>query len=276
MSDRRLTPANARVAHVSLGPAMAGQRMLVQGERALVTVPVADLLAGPAGPRDRQLLMGARVLVLERHSGHAFVRADRDGYCGYVAMTALGADGEPTHWVSAPATHLYSGPGIKTPETALLSLGARLQVTGTEGALSRTVDGRYVPTTHLRALGDWARDPAGVAESLIGTPYLWGGNSRSGIDCSGLVQAAHHACGIDCPGDSDMQEDSLGQPVESEGPYRRGDLFFWRGHVAMAVDSDRLIHANGFRMAVTYEGIADCVARILRQESLPLRRVRRL
>ena len=121
------------------------------------------------------------------------------------------------------------------------------------------VAGGFVPWPHLRAVGDWLDDPVAVAEGLLGTPYLWGGNSRAGIDCSGLMQVAFAACGVTLPGDSDLQE-AVG--AEVQGALRRGDLVFWKGHVALVVDEARLIHANGFTMSVAYEDTAACIARI--------------
>lgn len=275
MTDRRLTPANDRVAHVSLRGHVAAERF-TEGEPARVTAPLADLLAKPRGPRDRQVLYGETVLVLDRHRGHAFVRADKDHYCGYVAEKALGEARDATHWVAAPATHLYPEPTLRSREVAALSLGARLTITAEFPRFCETADGLYVPRPHLRAVGDWSDDPAGVAESLLGTPYLWGGNSRAGIDCSGLVQAALTAAGFACPGDSDLQRAALGSDLPPGEPYRRGDLFFWKGHVAMAVSHERLIHANGFHMAVGYEDIAACFARIDAQGEGPLLAVKRL
>ena len=269
MSDRRLTPANGRVAHVSLKGVVAAERY-VAGEPARIAVALADLLARPGGPRDRQVLMGERVTVLDRGEGFAFVQAAKDGYCGWLAETALGTDRDATHWVAAPATHLYGEPSLKTPEVALLTMGARLTVIAEHPRFMETADGLFVPRPHLRALGDWATDPAAVAENFLGTPYLWGGNSRSGIDCSGLVQAALLACAIPCPGDSDMQEREAGSALPAGTPARRGDLFFWKGHVAMAVSADRLIHANGFHMAVGHEGIAEAIARIDAQGEGPV------
>lgn len=261
MTDRRLTPANGRVAHVTLKGLVAAERF-VEGDWSRITAPVGDLLVRPGGPRDRQVLMGERVLVLDREAGFAFVRAERDGYCGYLRDDVLDGDRAATHWVAAPATHLYAAPDLKTPEVAGLSLGARLTVAAEHGRFMKTVEGLFVPAPHVKRIGHWESDPVSVAERFLGTPYLWGGNTRSGIDCSGLVQVAHLACGHFCPGDSDMQERSVGLPVpEGETP-RRGDLYFWRGHVALAVSTDRLIHANGFHMAVGYEGIAEAVARI--------------
>lgn len=260
ISDRRLLPFNGRVAHVSLRGKVTAESY-VEGSPARVVQPVADLLAAPGGARDRQLLWGEGVIVLDRADGHAFVRSDRDGYCGHVAESALGPAWRPTHWVSAPATHLYPAPDMKQREVACISLGARLQITGREGGFARCSDGLFVPAQHLREIGDWAEDPVRVAEALVGTPYLWGGNSRQGIDCSGLVQAALTACGIACPGDSDQQQ-ALGEALPDDAPLARGDLIFWKGHVAMAVSGTVLIHANAHRMAVTHEGIDEAIARI--------------
>jgi cell wall-associated NlpC family hydrolase len=261
MTDRRLTPANGRVAHLSLQGLVEADHF-VAGEAARVAAPLADLLAAPGGARDRQVLRGDRVLVLERAGGFAFLRAEKDGYCGYVAEAALGPDAEVTHWVSAPATHVYSAPDIKRPETARLTLGATVRVVEQPGQFAELAGGGFVFAGHLARIGDWAKDPVGVAESLSGTPYLWGGNSRDGLDCSGLVQAAFLACGLDCPGDSDMQEAAFPPRPAGDESVRRGDLIFWKGHVALVVDDKHMIHANAHHMAVTGEDISGAIARI--------------
>lgn len=262
MTDRRLTPANGRVALASLRGQVTADRF-VDGELATVVVPLADLLAAPDGARDRQLLFGDHVLILERRDGHAFLKSGKDGYCGYVAENALGPAAIPTHWVSAPATHLYPAANMKLRETAALSFGARLSVLAEHERFFETAQG-FVPRPHLRAIDETFRDPAEVAALFLGTPYLWGGNSRSGIDCSGLVQAALLACGIPCPGDSDMQA-AQGRALAGPDALRRGDLIFWRGHVAMALDESRIIHANAHAMAVTIEGTEAAMSRIAAQ-----------
>lgn len=273
MSDRRLTPANGHVAHVSLRGRVEADEF-VEGEAAAVAVPLADLLKEPGGARDRQLLMGDAVTVLERRGGHAFLQSAKDGYCGYVAEAALGPAIVPTHWVVAPASHIYPVADMKRRETAGLSFGSRLRVVAETDRFFQTTAG-FVPRPHLRQLNDIFGDPAEVAEMFLGTPYLWGGNSRAGIDCSGLVQAALLACGIPCPGDSDMQQ-VLGHPVSNVADLRRGDLLFWKGHVAMALDETRMIHANAYRMAVTVEGITDAIARIDAQGDGPPTALRRV
>lgn len=274
MSDRRITPANGRVAHVSLKGAVEGVR-LVAGERASVAAALADLLAAPGGARDRQLLMGDAVLVLDRVDGFAFLQSEKDGYCGYVAEAALGAAVAATHWVCAPASHLYPAADMKQREAAALSFGARIAVIAEHARFLETDRGQFVPRAHLCPTGTVMQDPAAVAEMFLGTPYLWGGNSRAGIDCSGLVQAALLACGIACPGDSDLQQ-AIGGAGTGRSALGRGDLIFWRGHVAMALDGDRLIHANAFRMAVTVEAIDAAIARIAAQGDGPPTAFRRV
>jgi cell wall-associated NlpC family hydrolase len=256
--DRRVKPFSGRVAHVSLKGELIAT--FTEGQAAQVTVPLANLYDRPGGGRDRQLLLGAGVTVIDRDQGHVFVQSARDGYCGWLAETAVGRGPDPTHWVVAPSTHLYTEPVVQAPEIAGISLGSRVAVTGAWGAWANTPHG-YVPIAHLRPLEQWAPDHVTVAESLLGTPYLWGGNSRFGIDCSGLVQVAMHACGHDCPGDSDMQM-ALGRALAPEDKLQRGDLIFWKGHVALVVNPDVLIHANGSTMSVAYEGIREAVNRI--------------
>ena len=275
MTDRRTTPANARVAHVSLRGVVEAPAY-VTGDWVRVTGAVVDLMTAPrGGKRDRQVIYGERVLVLERRNRMAFAQTELSGFCGYIPEKFLGPDLLPTHWVSAPATHLYPAPSLTSPASMGLTLGSRLTITHNHPRFLETADGLFVPRKHLRTIGDWSLDAAGVAEQLLGTPYFWGGNSRSGIDCSGLVQMALNACGLFCPGDADLQMATLGHDVASL-PYQRGDLFFWKGHVAIAVGHDWLIHANGFYAAVTFEPIQDCIARIDAQGEGPLLAVRRL
>jgi cell wall-associated NlpC family hydrolase len=272
--DRRLTPANGRVAAARLVGQVAAERF-VEGSPATLAVPLADLLAAPGGARDRQLLWGEAVTVYEEREGWAFVEAARDGYVGYLPAPVLGPPVAATHIVAVPATHLYPAPDLKRHELAHLSFGARLRVVSAQGAFFETAEGAFVPKPHLRPANRPFEDPATVAQLHFGTPYLWGGNSILGIDCSGLVQAALLACAIPCPGDSDLQAAALGRPLPDDAPLARGDVLFWRGHAALAVDGETLIHANAHHMAVAYEGIAEAIARIEAQGGGPVTARRR-
>lgn len=262
MTDRRITPANERVAHVSLRGSVEADEF-TEGHRALVTRPVADLRSSPGGARDRQLLFGDAVTVLESRGGWSFVQSERDGYVGYVADAMLASSGpEPTHFVGTPATHAYRDADIKSPDLLRVPFGARLSVTAELKRFWETPQG-YVPKSHLRPLDRPFSDPVTVAQMHFGTPYLWGGNSTLGIDCSGLVQAGWLACGLPCPGDSDLQSAAVGASFEDDP--RRGDLFFWAGHVGVMVDGETMIHANAHHMAVAYEPLETAILRIRAQ-----------
>lgn len=269
--DPRLHPATGRIAHASLKGRT--DLPLTAGEEMALVRPLTDLLASPGGGRERQLVLGEGFTVVDHAAGHAFGFATKDGYCGWLPEAALGPSPRATHWVATPGTHLYEGPRVQRPDLAALPMGARVEVSATAGAWAETPSG-YIPLAHLMALGQHHDDPVTVAEMFLHTPYLWGGNSRAGLDCSGLVQVAFHACGLDCPGDSDLQE-GLGTEIPPEAPLRRGDLVFWRGHVAMVVDAARMIHANGHTMSVAYEAIAQGTARIVAQGGGPVTRRRR-
>ncbi|HMO08493.1 MAG TPA: NlpC/P60 family protein [Paracoccaceae bacterium] len=256
-TDRRLTPATDRIAHVAL-QGMIEAPAWTEGEPAEVARPLADLRASPGGARDRQLLLGDAFLVIDRRDGNAFGMALKDGYCGWVVSAALGAPTSPGHWVAGLGSHLYPEPRVQAEATGSLTLGTRLRVLGQQGDFARTPHG-WVPAAHLRPLGSWHADPAEVAGLFLGVPYLWGGNTRDGLDCSGLVQVAMLACGRACPGDSDLQRAAF---AAAEGGVQRGDLLFWPGHVAMALDGETIIHANGHHMAVVAEPLAEAVSRI--------------
>lgn len=237
--------------------------------------PVVDLLRQPGGPRERQLIWGERVTSADEKDGWAQITAIKDGYTGYVPIAALAAAAKATHWISAAATHVYAQPDFKSSDLHSLSFGSRIQVVSRGERFSGTPEG-FIPTPHLLPIGVMLNDPVTVAELFLGTPYLWGGNSQFGIDCSGLVQAALLACGIPCPGDSGPQEMVLGTAQPEGTPYLRGDLLFWKGHVALVRDTNTLIHANAFHMAVALEPLHSAIDRIQAQGDGPVTSHRRL
>lgn len=269
--DRRLTASNGRVAASHLQGRVEAD-VFVEGAGAQVIVPLTDICKSPDGPRDRQRLLGAVVTVFEDRNGWSFVQAD-DGYVGYVRSTDLGRKAAPTHRVATFGTHAYTEPDFKAPAQVALPFDARLHVVDERPKFFETDQG-FVPKKHLRPLDRPFSDPVTLAQLHFQTPYLWGGNSTRGIDCSGLVQAAFTGCDIACPGDSDMQLDRFGAQVS--GPYERGDLLFWKGHVGMMVDRDVMIHANAHHMAVAYEPITAAITRIAAQGDGPVLAHKRL
>ncbi len=280
MTDRRRLHTNGRVAHAALLGKVEADRY-VEGEDRQVICSVTPLLREPEGPKDRELVFGEEVCLLEEQDGYVFGYALRDGYAGYVASAALARPNRPaTHVVKSRMTYALIEPDFKCGgEPVLLSLGARVSIVGADEKWAEiTTSGSplYSPANHLRPLNKPEFDPVTVAERLTGTPYVWGGNSALGIDCSGLIQAACLACGIPCPGDSDMQEAELGDHLPDGTPLRRGDLLFWKGHVAWVTDPDTLIHANAFHMAVAYEPIQDAINRIEAQGDGPVTARKRL
>jgi cell wall-associated NlpC family hydrolase len=221
----------------------------------------------PDAPLDTEALKGERVMV-EGTSPEGWCRAtlEADGYAGWLPANALAAPGPAvTHKVAVPRTLVFPGPSIKLPPIEALSLGCRLAIARIEGGLAITPSGGHVAGRHLAPLDAFAPDMVAVAEEFLHVPYLWGGKTSLGLDCSGLVQIALTAGGVRCPRDSHMQEAALGVPLSPAGDLsnlRRGDLLFWKGHVAIARDSDTLIHANAHHMAVAIEPISAAVARI--------------
>ncbi len=269
MSDPRTTASNGKVAHATLRDQVNAERF-VEGRWMMVQQPIANLTDQPRGGRTSQLLFGERILVLDSEDGFAFGQTERDGYVGYILSGALTGAEEMTHWVISPATHLYPKPDFKSAPDVALFFGSRVRVAGERNGFHRIHTGHYVPSQHLMPVRASFADPVGVADFFLGTPYLWGGTSRWGIDCSGLVQAAFQACGVTCPRDSDQQEDALGDFLDPNAPLQRGDLVFWEGHVGMMANDTMLLHANAHHMAVAYEPLEDAAARIDEKEFGPI------
>ena len=271
--DRRLNAFRPDLADSRLKGSVEAARF-EEGRPAHVVMPVADLRPEPRGDVgiDTQLLHGDPLRLFDERDGWAWVQSQRDGYVGYVpdATVALGAV-QASYLVAVPRSFVYSRDDLKSPRIEALSMGSMVEVTG----FSETRGTRYAAlgsdgfmiAAHLRPIGESAADYVSVAETLEHTPYLWGGTSGFGVDCSGLVQLAMRMAGRSVLRDTDMQERSIGEPLAPEPDsvcpaLRRGDLVFWRGHVAIMIDDRTVIHANGNTMLVSREPLATALARI--------------
>jgi cell wall-associated NlpC family hydrolase len=232
-----------------------------------IASPVITLHAAPApdAQSTTQALLGETARVFDTVDGWSWLQLDHDGYVGYVEAGALSPRiSETTHRVSVLSTFIYPSASIKSQPVTAIYLNSRLSVVGREGDFARLHDGGYVWHDHLVPDRQFEDDPASVAERFVHVPYLWGGITQVGLDCSGLVQQSHHACGRRCPRDSDMMEAGLGEHllINDLSSLKRGDLVFWRGHVGMMLDSERLIHANGHHMRTVIEPLQQAVRRI--------------
>jgi hypothetical protein len=267
MHDPRLTPARGDIAAKYLEGKVKAARF-VAGEPFEVTDALAPLRRAPASDAElmTQALRGERVTIYDRNGeGWAWGQLDSDGYVGWLPDVALAKPGAaPTHRITAIRTFAFGGPSIKLPPVETLMMGSALTVTREDGAFAITREGWHLPKPHLAAIGHREADFVAVCERFLGTPYLWGGKSSLGVDCSGLVQISLNAAGIGCPRDSDMQQNSLGRALDlaEVKKLQRGDLLFWKGHVAIARDGETIVHANAHHMATVVETAKEAIARI--------------
>lgn len=226
--------------------------------------PSAGLRKGPAADAELgdQLLFGEIFDVLLEEGEASLGQARRTGYVGWVDSDALHGPVEaPTHRVHALRTYAFTRPDITSRPIGLYSMNALITLEARDGRFVKAVGSGWFLEAHLAPVGlALATDPAGIAEAFLGAAYLWGGRESLGLDCSGLVQQALAACGVACPRDTDMQA-RIGAAVDP-ADLSRGDLVFWKGHVGMMLDADRMVHANGHHMATVVEALSDAVARI--------------
>jgi len=267
--DPRTTPARSDLAANHLSGVVQAQRF-VEGQAYEIGSSQAPVRSAPSNeaPLMTEALKGEQITVYDiGGNGWAWGQLARDGYVGFLPATALCACGPAvTHKVSALRTFVYPGPSLKLPPVEALSFGCQLVVTHTDETFATTSSGGHVPVLHLAPVETVEIDFVAVAERFLGTPYLWGGKTSLGMDCSGLLQIALASCGVRCPRDTDMQEQALGQALAAPhdpGQWRRGDLAFWKGHVAIVRDEATLMDANASRhMAVAFEATASAIPRI--------------
>ncbi len=269
--DPRVTPARPDLAARHLAGHVTAARFVDGVEREVAEAQVAVRREpAPDALLDTEALRGEIVTIYEENGeGWCWGQLASDGYVGWLPANALRPRGpEPTHRIAVLRTFMFPGRSIKAPPIEALSLGCRVAVAPRQadptGQLATLANGFYVPARHLAPVDTTEDDFVAVAERFVGVPYLWGGKTSLGLDCSGLVQVALNAAGIACPRDSDMQETAIGtaQPANDLAGLRRGDLVFWKGHVAIVRDNATLVHANAFHMAVAFEPVAEAVPRI--------------
>jgi cell wall-associated NlpC family hydrolase len=265
--DPRLTPARGDLAAKHLEGKLKAARF-VTGEEFEISDALAPLRSAPSSDAElsTQALKGEHATIYERNAeGWAWGQLNNDGYVGWLPDQALKKPaGPPTHKITALRTFAFPGPSIKLPPAETFVMGSLLTVLRDEGSFAVTREGWYLPRQHLGLIDHHVGDFVAVAEAFVGTPYLWGGKSSLGIDCSGLVQVSLTSAGTSCLRDSDMQQEGLGKALDPSDTMKlnRGDLIFWKGHVAIVRDADTIVHANAYHMATAIEHTHEAIARI--------------
>lgn len=260
--DPRITPWRDGIAARSLEGVLEAE-VYLDPKAMTCLAAAAPLRAAPDAGAEQmdQVLFGERFEVLEEEGAWVFGQAARDGYVGFVEAAALAPAGAmPTHRVSALRTYAFAEPSIKSRALGPYSINSLVAVEAVEGRLAKVAGAGWMAADHLSPIGAFEDDWAAVAERFVGAPYLWGGRESLGLDCSGLIQQALFACGRACPRDTDQQQ-ALGAPITA-AEFGRGDLVFWKGHVALGVGDGRIVHANGHHMMTVIEPLASAVARI--------------
>jgi cell wall-associated NlpC family hydrolase len=277
--DPRLNAFRTDLADARLEGRAASLRYSI-GEIRQVSAPLLNVHKEPRfdATQVTQLLMGERVRVFDSHEGWAWIQSERDSYVGYAAADNLSHPlGESTHRVAVPMTFLFPAPDVKSQPVTTITMNAELSVKSIDDRFAKLSSGRFAIARHLKTVAEKEADFVASAEALLHAPYLWGGKSALGLDCSGLLQLALESAGISSPRDSDMQENALGRALghNERRALCRGDLVFWNGHVGIMRDETALLHANAHFMRVTSEPLDEAEARIAARYG-PITSIKRL
>lgn len=254
MADPRVTPLRNGVAATSLEGTVAADQFSDGVEQAVKT-PFLDLTTEVGDTSlASQLLFGERFVVYgyDADSGKVWGQATADGYVGYVDPGGLADPGPHDGMVTTSFAPVYAAANIKSKPLFILPFGSHLPLARHDDAFFATLGGFI----HGRNMTAPAGDLVDVASQFLGTPYLWGGRTPAGLDCSALIQLAVLAHGQSCPRDSDMQWCDLGEVLLEGADLRRNDMVFWQGHVGIMADAEMLLHANAHHMAVVSEPLS--------------------
>lgn len=257
-SDRRLTPARPDLAAAHLTGEVDAPRF-VEGEKFAVGLGRTSLRVRSSddATQDSELLFGEIFTVYDRKDGWAWGQAARDLYVGYVRENALDRPFATNVTVTTLMAPVFSAADLKTPVRDLLPMNAAVPVLARDSDYVNIGRG-FVHQRHL--LPQTEKDFVAIAERFLGAPYVWGGKTAAGLDCSGLIQTALQAVGKAAPRDTDMMEKALGDVVALVD-VRRGDLVYWKAHMGVMLDETRLLHANAFHMMVAVEPLTEAIAR---------------
>ena len=268
--DRRLNAVRDDLADARLRWKTAAPRY-AEGRPARVAVGLAPVLDAPEphAATATSYHYGERVLVFDESGGYAWCQSTRDRYVGYVDAEALafGGNTQPTHVVATLGSYRYVEADLRSPVVDFLPRHSPVAVAQSgfvcRGTAYAWLDGGgFLPTSCLAAEPPRSPDLAAAAARYLGCPYLWGGRSFLGFDCSGLVQEACRDLGLAVRRDTDMQRDTIGDAVAiaDVAELRRNDLVYLPGHVLIHAGDGDVIHADGGSMTVRRDTLADLMA----------------
>ena len=198
-----------------------------------------------------------------------------DKYKGFIEAKDLHLDkNKKTHKIISKECNVYKKPNNKYKLNKKIFFNTRISILNDKNNFIQTKNG-WILKKNIKPINFRKKHFLDNIKLYLNTKYLWGGNSPKGLDCSALVQELLKFNNIYCPRDSKDQKKFFRKEISIKN-IRKGDLLFWKGHVAIALSNKKLVHAFGARKKVVIMGIKETIKKIYSKSKLPLLCVKRI
>ncbi len=219
-----------------------------------------------------QILYGERFKILSKRKGWIKIKSLYDRYSGFIKNKTYVKELKISHKVSNIQANIFNKPNVKTKKN--LYFGSKLSAIEKRNGFVRFEKNQWVKLKDIKKITHKEKNFIKIFKLFLKTKYVWGGKTSKGIDCSALLQIFFYYNDVFYPRDT---KDQIKYSTKKKSKkFKKGDIIFWEGHVAICVNSKQLIHAYGPEKKVIIMPIKKTIKRILDTANLKVRKISRI